>query len=322
MPVLVHTSTVTERDRLDFWRDAGERAAMPIEITDARPGDFRARLRGQRFGAVQVNEITASPHIIRRARRGGETGTELCKTTLVAQGNCVLSQDGRRTELGPGDLVLYDGSRPYEMVMPEQVRLLVLQYPRRLLAGLDEYDRLRALRLPTSAGLGEVVAQLMRHVVSTMDETDGAAGVRLTDNLLDLLGVLLGEHLAPRSIEPDSARRALLLRVLSFVETQLHDPDLDPESIAAAHHVSTRYLHKLFQDRPESLAAYVRARRLERCRSDLRDVTQAGRPVAVLAAAWGFRDAAHFSKVFKNAYGLPPGEYRRSFTQRSQQRVP
>lgn len=278
--------------------------------------EFTGSMRGELFGSVQVTEINASPHAIRRARRGGDTGVELCKTTLVAKGTCLHVQDGRQNVLRPGDLVVYDGSRPYELVMPEQTRLLVLQYPRRLLGALDARDRLQATRLGTEEGLGAVVGQLLRHVVSTMEETDGATGVRLADNLLDLLGVLLTEQGGHRP-EPDSARRALLLRVLNFVEQHLHDPDLGPESIAAAHHVSTRYLHKLFEDRPESLAAYVRARRLERCRTDLRDPAQASRPVSLVAASWGFRDAAHFSKVFKGAFGLPPGEYRRSFTQRS-----
>jgi AraC-like DNA-binding protein len=32
--------------------------------------------------------------------------------------------------------------------------------------------------------------------------------------------------------------------------------------------------------------------------------------VGAIAARWGLIDAAHFSRLFRAAYGLPPGEYR------------
>ncbi|MFJ9775705.1 helix-turn-helix domain-containing protein [Kitasatospora sp. NPDC101157] len=34
------------------------------------------------------------------------------------------------------------------------------------------------------------------------------------------------------------------------------------------------------------------------------------RPVGAIGRRWGFADSAVFSRVFKAAYGMPPGEYR------------
>jgi AraC-like DNA-binding protein len=55
-----------------------------------------------------------------------------------------------------------------------------------------------------------------------------------------------------------------------------------------------------------------RRRQLERCRQDLLDPGLQGRPAGAIGARWGFRDAAAaaFSRVFRDAYGLPPAEYR------------
>ncbi|MEU7163919.1 helix-turn-helix domain-containing protein [Streptomyces morookaense] len=36
----------------------------------------------------------------------------------------------------------------------------------------------------------------------------------------------------------------------------------------------------------------------------------AGRTVAATAARWGFLDPARFSRVFKAAHGMSPGDYR------------
>jgi AraC-like DNA-binding protein len=58
------------------------------------------------------------------------------------------------------------------------------------------------------------------------------------------------------------------------------------------------------------VAGWIRERRLERCRRALLDPALRHWSVSAIAAHWGFVDAAHFSRVFRAAYGLPPAEYR------------
>ncbi|MGH3774727.1 MAG: helix-turn-helix domain-containing protein [Pseudonocardiaceae bacterium] len=48
----------------------------------------------------------------------------------------------------------------------------------------------------------------------------------------------------------------------------------------------------------------------DRCRRDLLDPALADRPVSAIATRWGYPNAAHFSRAFRDAYGLPPREYR------------
>ena len=100
------------------------------------------------------------------------------------------------------------------------------------------------------------------------------------------------------------------MRIHAFIQEHLGDPELSPAAIAAANHISLRLLHKLFQEQGQTVAGWIRARRLERCRRDLLDPAQAACPVAAVAARWGFRSAIHFSRLFRATYGLPPHEYR------------
>jgi len=44
---------------------------------------------------------------------------------------------------------------------------------------------------------------------------------------------------------------------------------------------------------------------------DLADPALGGAPVSAVAARWGLPDSAHFNRLFKRTYGLPPAEYRR-----------
>jgi AraC-like DNA-binding protein len=120
-------------------------------------------------------------------------------------------------------------------------------------------------------------------------------------------------HLEERSIQSiaDAQRRCLVVRIRDFIEEHLGDPALTPSTIAGAHHISLRYLHKLFETQEKTVAAWIRHRRLESCRRDLMNPAAQWRPVAAIAARWGFTDSASFNRMFRAEYGIPPGEFRR-----------
>ncbi|MGH9214595.1 MAG: helix-turn-helix domain-containing protein [Acidimicrobiales bacterium] len=145
-------------------------------------------------------------------------------------------------------------------------------------------------------------------------EDDGSTdGARLATALMDLLIVALAERLdRGATMTPATVRRALLASVQTFIDQRLADSDLSPSVIAAANNISLRYLYKLFETQQTTVAGWTRQRRLERCRRDLLDPTLGDRSVSAIACRWGLTDAAHFSRLFRAAYGLPPGEYRRS----------
>ena len=102
----------------------------------------------------------------------------------------------------------------------------------------------------------------------------------------------------------------LLLRTMTFIERHLGDAALTPGRIADAQHISTRYLHKLFEAEGTTVSAWIRHRRLHRCSNDLRDPALAGRSVSAIAARWGLPDAAHFSRLFRAAFGVSPRDFR------------
>ncbi|MFX5558838.1 helix-turn-helix transcriptional regulator, partial [Acinetobacter baumannii] len=79
--------------------------------------------------------------------------------------------------------------------------------------------------------------------------------------------------------------------------------------IAAAHHISVRYLQRLFETEGTTVTTWIRQRRLERIRRDLAD-PRIDRSTSAVAARWGLADASHFSKLFKAAYGMTPRQYR------------
>jgi len=316
MADVARTLTLPVAQRFDFWKAALEQAFVPLEVT--RPvdsPDFRGRLDGFDLGALRVCEVRAEPHTALRTRRlVAATPSGCYKLGLLMRGSAVLIQDGREATLTPGDYVLYDTDRPYTLGFASEHRMLILVFPRELL-GLSAHDvaRLTATTLPGApahAGLAGLIPPFLTQVADVMDEVGGRAAIRLSSNVLDLLTTVLAERLDRPAADADVTHRAMMVQITAFIEEHLGRADLSPQLIAAAHHISLRQLHKLFHGTGSTVGAWIRERRLERCSHDLRDPRLADRPVAAIGARWGYPDPAHFSRLFKSAYGLGPRDYR------------
>jgi AraC-like DNA-binding protein len=237
---------------------------------------------------------------------------DLYKVGVQTRGHGLVAQNGREASMAPGDLTLVDFSRPYRWDYSRS-QLVVLLFPRALVPlHSDELTRLTGVRIRGDRGLGALVSSLARQLLPRVDDCGPADQIRLGTTVLDLVTAALAAQLdRAQQIPPDSRRRALLLRVLAFIEQQLADPRLSPTGIAAAHHISVSYLYKLFDAEQTTVAEWIRHRRLERCRHDLLDPALRHTPVSTIAARWGFTNAAHFSRAFRAVHGMPPAEYRR-----------
>jgi AraC-like DNA-binding protein len=80
--------------------------------------------------------------------------------------------------------------------------------------------------------------------------------------------------------------------------------------IARRSGLSARYVNALFGEEGTSLMRYVWRRRLANCAKDMLDPKRAGAPLSEIAFAWGFSDAAHFSRAFKRCFGCAPRAFR------------
>jgi AraC-like DNA-binding protein len=150
-------------------------------------------------------------------------------------------------------------------------------------------------------GLAEQATALRPGVTSRLEPAAVGLATAFLADLADAEGLM----------PPQTRQQALLYQIKAFVVRNLHEPHLSPGVIAAASHISVRYLHHLFHEDGQSIGEFIRHRRLEHCHADLADPRLTNRTVADVGARWGFPDAAAFNRAFKAAYGVPPGEHRR-----------
>lgn len=299
------------------WSKAISSSFVPLLATGPNsstfPGaDFHGVMRARVLGRISVVEITAGPHtVLRTPELIAKSTGRFFKLSIQLGGSGRLVQDEREAVLRPGDLSIYDTSRPYQLTFDDDFRTLVLMFPHVLLdLPAEAMGHVTALRIPGDEGLGELISPFLVKLADNLEALSGANGLRLVHNALDLVTTLFNGEL-DQLIETGRDPHLLLLgRIHDYIEANLGDPGLSPGSIAAAHYISTRHLHDLFQELGTTVASSIRQRRLERCRRDLRDPVLADRPVTAIAARWGFTDAAHFSRIFRAAFGNSPTGYR------------
>ncbi len=313
MAEVLRTDDVTQADRFAQWRHWISATFVPLECAPVGRGPFRGEVAHWELGDLLVSRVAAEAHLASRTRRMiALRDAGYYKVGLLTHGSCKLSQDGRDALLQPGDLAIYDCRRPYTMVFDEPHEMSFLMFPcDRLRLPSAAVEEVLVTPVSSTQSTGSLVAPFLRRLVANLEQPGEPVNSRLAGNVLDLLATLFGERTGMTPADPAALRRSLLLSVHSWIDAHLADPDLDPDTIARASHISVRYLHKLFQEQGTSVGSWVRERRLANCRRDLADPALAQRGVHAIARRWGFDDAAHFSKIFKASYGQPPGAYRR-----------
>jgi AraC-like DNA-binding protein len=304
----VHTSVSHNfRD----YRQAVVSSFVPLDVSRVSADPFWGRLRSVDFDDAHVHEVTASQHMVERTETlVAMSDPRFYKASLQLSGTGLLIQDGREALLQPGDLAIYDTARPYSLVFEQDMRMLVLMFPREQL-GLpsDMMRQLTAHRFSSADGLGAIIIPFLQNVSQNLDKVGGVTGPRLVRTAIDLITTMFANELDLEA-DPRDSHQLLMQQIRHYIEANLGSAELSPTQIAAAHFISTRHLHGLFRQKGTTVSTWIRERRLENCRRDLIDPLNAHLSVSAVAARWGFVEAAHFSRVFKAAYAMSPSELR------------
>ncbi|GAA1139386.1 helix-turn-helix domain-containing protein [Nesterenkonia lutea] len=298
---------------LDTWRQAIAAAVVPLEIREKPGTPFQGRLRHTAFDGVSVFELATTAHTVRRTPALiSREDSRFYKLSLQLSGHAVLDQDGRRAVLGPGDLAIYDTHRPYTLHFPESSRAMVMVIPQEPVdLSPEQISRVTATCFSPDQGFGRLINPFFVELCNSIEQLPEAYGSRLVHSALDLMVTMLAHELDSRHEGPAHAAGSLGREVREYILANLGDETMTPASIAAAHFVSVRYLYTIFAEESQTIAAWIRARRLEHIRRDLSDPIHAQRPVSWVAGRWGLHDAAHFSRLFRAEYGESPSAYRR-----------
>jgi AraC-like DNA-binding protein len=316
LKTIFSTQGVHPRDRFDYWHQI---ACKSVVDHDSRPEsrlNFTAELEAERLAGLDLIVFQNSPmdvsHEVRHIVRAKDDDIFVCRQIA---GALRLEQEGRELTLEPGQFALLDSALPYIGRFFSGSKLLVIKVPRHEFeARLGPIQSLVARGISPEAGTHGLTSSLLALLPAHVSCLAPLADQAIKTQILDLIAFGLAQYAG--RVQLSSSKALSLLRLRAVIESRLMDPDLTPAQAAAAAGMSTRYANALLAKEGQSLARFIQARRLARCRKALEDPLQQRRTVSEIAFAWGFSDMTHFGRSFKKTFGILPSELKRQAEKR------
>ncbi|MFI6263235.1 helix-turn-helix domain-containing protein [Micromonospora sp. NPDC051006] len=302
---------------------AAERAAAVREAVGTRvvrvdidlpddPRDIQVELTLSDAGPVQVLTVRSMATTVTRSPRlAREAAEPQLFLTLQGSGESAMAQHGRHARLRSGQFAVYTTTTPYTLMFDHGLDAHFFRIPLAELA-LPEPALREVSARPLGAGnpVAELTAAYLRRIADSPDLRSRAVAASLAQPTIDLVRVALLSSMADPSMGKESMQTTLELRLFEYLRTHLGDHDLTAAKIAAAHHISVRHLYTVLARASVSLGDWLRTHRLEACRRELAQPHARDRTIASIAHQWGFADATHFSRVFRETYGMTPRDWR------------
>lgn len=229
--------------------------------------------------------------------------------TWIVEGGGVTSLDGRAIATSPGTVIsmLPDTLLRHDWGEARSFQTFIVfdvaHWPEGL-AAAGTWPRYRQL-------VGdETMLALWRYLLAVQHDP---AAESLLDNAVELLLGMYASGLVDGQARTAPALPQAVERPLDFMSTRLekHAARLELEEIARVAGVSPQHLCRLF--RRELDATPVECAHLMRVERAAGLLERTDKSLAEVAEDAGYSSAFHFSRTFKQIYGVPPSEYRRAF---------
>lgn len=260
-------------------------------------GDFRLRRRH----GIDIAELDCRIDRIERQRAGIRSDdSEYLFLLMQKTGESRVLHNGTSELLTAGDCLLMDSTRPAQIGFDgNEARFTSVHLPRALCLEGRAVAPLTGRRIPARHPLLAGLAALLAEPAGAEDAAD---------YLFDFVALLFrGEGPAPGFRD----RAGRFRHACETIERRLTDPEFSVERLALLVNQSRRQLQRDFADHGTSFTQVLAQRRARLTAGHLRRAAQGGsRPViSELAFRAGFGDLSHFNRVFRQHYGMAPGDY-------------
>ncbi|MGV9711641.1 helix-turn-helix domain-containing protein [Gordonia sp. NPDC003424] len=313
MVVLFHTDDFAPPDRIDAMQEAFNANTSPSRLTPSAEASGQVLIEQWELGAVSVIRAGMSGFAVDRTQAHVGASENAWFTMAVQQhatAKFAQTHHDDRYTVRPGDMLVTDVDEPFHYEFSPGCVSQRIQVPLEQL-GVSR-DAIRALPcVPRTAPMYSLMAAhilALPDVAATVPAPEASALGEITVELVRLFLHTAINADAPAS--RDALAATVVSRARTYARANLRDPDLTPERVARAVHVSERYLHKCCATEGFSISQWIIGQRLDAARAELRSSHARHRSIAQIAHTWGFRNVRHFSRRFVDSFGVTPTEWR------------
>lgn len=302
------TAAMRPEEGREAWREqlaalCGRRAEIRFSNED-----FRGSIRHREVGGISIAHFAHNVSEIDQ-NKPHQSGDQCRYAMLIMQlsGRSMVTQGSNELALSTGEFGIIDSFRPFVSRFQGPTTQLIAYLPAAEVMTLST-TLARPYRVSGRDGMGALARSTLLAIARSADQLNDDDAVHARQMLTGVVRRMVDRDrwasIRTEQALPDS-------RIRAFIDARLADPDLSPALIATGCGISLRRLHRAFGDTQWSVCAWIRHRRLEQCRRDLLDPLQNRLSITQIAFRWGFNDAAHFSRSFREAYRQSPRDLRK-----------
>lgn len=299
-------SGATDSDRFTYWQELLASLFRVTRPFHRRKHSFFASLTVYHLGLALV--LHGKSDAVRYSRSDARTVRDDLDHLFIhvcSEGGGHLRRSGENRRLNHLDVGIIDLASPLDFVAyaSESVSLVL---PRSLLSpSTGELDRQHGRILLRDTPVGGLLGQHIMTLCQTAPRLwlhEAVALARVTANLAD---TCLAIGAVSQPMPAMASHRSLVRSIRGYVEERLHQPELTPDELAAAFRISRSQLYRLFEA-SGGVRHYISRRRLRRALLDICSPALRHRRIGDIAYDLGFRNEAHFSRIFHEAFGKSP----------------
>lgn len=312
-------NTIKERqnEQFSYWKEAVCRSYVHLDcVTDKEQmKSFQGKIQLDQLSRLSLSFVSGDAHTVKRRKEdiAKETDDSFL-ISLQLRNKSIIQQRDNFEELHPGDFAIYSSTEQYMLDLKKGFKQLVIQIPKlELLSRLPSAELLIGQKVDYCNKETKLISDsLMSFSMAAVNSNDTLQH-HIQDTILDLVSTGLAS-ISNHKYSLTQPEQALIIQIKAFINTNLTDPKLDRTMVASRMGgISVRRLSEIFSHDNNSVAAYIRKKRLDNIAREMIDYRFNQQRISQIAFRWGFENSQHFSKTFRNQYEMSPREYRNQF---------
>jgi AraC-like DNA-binding protein len=271
---------------------------------------FHASIERYRIDDRMFTDCTSDSLLLERTLPRISTDNHRDFVFQVFTRGCIETLDGlglgHRQNVGASILVT-DLDQPLQMLR-STCRVLSFFVPQPIVeAALPHADALHGRVFDSCTPLVGLLLEQVSAFRRCLPYLDVAQAKAAFDTCVQLLLAAFGKQAKLSGSARAAVRRSMFDRARRYVQSNLHQSSLSPDSVLAALQLPRHTVYRLFEHEG-GLATYIRNRRLREAADEL--VRFPDIPVIEIAYGLGFNSASDFTRAFRRGFGLPPQDLR------------
>jgi len=245
----------------------------------------------------------------RPQRKLREVENDFVLLVHLKSGGAEVCHRGFNGAVPEGAFIAFDSGKPHDLRMNDRFDHLVLRMSKARFLSLHPAISSMLERPIDGGSMESRAAAGILDMIVTLGGAMPSTIATMSETVVRLLGDWIAKGMdqeGGRVIRHDLLSR----RIVRCLDENFTDPEYSSARLAQAVGISRRYVDSIFAEMDNSFGRALLEKRLERCHLLLSDPAFRQRSITDIAFETGFNNLSHFSKKFRERFGVSPRSIR------------